>query len=235
MGCDSTIDTLCIDREVLHPQTVNSFQMAKYETTWWQYYLFIKVEEYEDVGIGEGKTGSHPVVDVNWMDAVAYCNWLSRRLGAKEAITKDSTGIYSLDLSTGYRLPTEAEWEFAAKGGNNFNKTVFSGSNELDAVGWYIDNSGGSTRSVGGKKANALGLYDMSGNVWEWCWDWYSGYPSNPEKDYLGASVGGAKVSRVFRGGAWNYEESGSRAAYRGGSYPNRRYNYTGFRLVSAP
>jgi len=236
MGCDP--GDQCED---LHKQEVSSFQMAKYETTWWQYYLFCKATGHEYESPGWGTEGDNPAVHVNWYDAVEYCNWVSRQLGKTEAIIKKedeeyAMKEYAMNLSGGYRLPTEAEWEYAAKGGNRPDKTIYSGSNDLDLVGWSRDNSGGRTRAVGKKKANALGLYDISGNVWEWCWDWYS-YYTDSEKDYKGPDY---TERRVIRGGGWDYPElfAGSvncRTANRGRLNPDQGDYSIGFRLVFVP
>jgi formylglycine-generating enzyme required for sulfatase activity len=128
-------------------------------------------------------------------------------------------------------LPTEAEWEFAARGGNSSNGYTYSGSNTLDAVGWYDDNSGSKTHPVGGKQPNELGIYDMSGNVWEWCSDWFSSsyYSVSPETNPQGPSSGSF---RVVRGGSWFHVAVGCRSAYRFLDIPDFRSSYYGFRLV---
>ena len=227
MGCDP--GEKCED---LHKQEVSAFQMAKYETTWWQYALFCKATGNEYSSPGWGTEGHNPAVNVSWYDAVAYCNWVSKQLGKKEVIAKNADGKYSVTLRTGYRLPTEAEWEYGAKGGNRPEGKIYSGNNELDSVGWFNGNSGRRTRAVGKKQANALGLYDMSGNVWEWCWDWYSDYPKKLKKDYDGTPEGS---DRVLRGGSWDSSAGYCRTAYRGGGDPDDRDNSLGFRLVFVP
>jgi formylglycine-generating enzyme required for sulfatase activity len=148
-----------------------------------------------------------PVEKVSWHDANAYAQ------------------------KVGKRLPTEAEWEYAARGGNKSKGYTYSGGNNLDAVGWYNDNSRSKTHPVAQKQPNELGLYDMSGNVWEWCSDWYDkGYYSrSPQNDPQGPNSG---KYRVLRGGRWNFSDYLCRVAARLRYYPDRRDSYSGFRLV---
>ena len=132
--------------------------------------------------------------------------------------------------STGYRLPTEAQWEYAARGGNGSpGNYTYSGSDTVGNVAWYSSNSGSRTHEVGKKAPNGLGLYDMTGNVWEWCWDWYGSYSSGAQTDPVGAVSGS---DRVERGGSWYDSAEGTRSTYRYGNGPSHRSGYVGFRLV---
>ena len=202
--------------------------------------------------------GRRPVELVSWYDAIVYCNLLSIKEGLTPCYTikgstdpaawgtsprSTSVGDYNYWKSVtcnfdanGYRLPTEAEWEYAARGGkagitdNSWNN-AYSGSNTLDDVAWYSGNSDRKTHEVGKKQANALGLYDMSGNVFEWCWDWNgsrSGYPSGTE-DPAGPVTGS---NRVSRGGGCYDDASYCAVSYRYFNYPYYRGNDLGIRLV---
>jgi len=132
--------------------------------------------------------------------------------------------------STGYRLPTEAQWEYAAKGENGSpGNYTYSGSNTIGNVAWYINNGSSKTHEVGKKSPNGLGLYDMSGNVQEWCWDWLGSYSSEAQTDPMGASSGS---NRVLRGGYWSDSVKYARSACRYSFPPYYRYDSIGLRLV---
>jgi len=224
MGCDKNIDTNCENNEPLQETEVNSFRIARTETTVWQFALYCAAErlEIKDFLVSTwSDLGDNPVVNVSCYQALEYANWVSKQKGEKESITKDKLGEYAINLRAGYRLPTEAEWEYAAKGGKKPSRmTIYIGSNDLDSVGWYAANSGSRTRTVGKKHSNALGLYDMSGNVWEWCWDWYSDTQSDTEN------------ARVVRGGSWGYGPEYCRAVCRNRIKPAYHSDIVGFRLV---
>ncbi len=153
----------------------------------------------------------HPVVCVSWNDSVEYVHWLSRKKSRK------------------YRLPTEAEWEYAARSGGKLER--YAGGDDINSVAWYLSNSNNSTHSVGQKQPNGLGLYDMSGNVWQWTGDWYDKryYRESPRNNPQGP-VSGTK--RIFRGGSWFYDQRGARTTYRDFSSPEFSSSYLGFRLV---
>jgi formylglycine-generating enzyme required for sulfatase activity len=161
-----------------------------------------------------------PVEQVSWDDAVAFANALSRREGLPECYP---LGRFSGLDCRGYRLPTEAEWEYAARAG-----TTAARFGDVDDVAWYDGNSGGTTHPVGQKQANAWGLYDMLGNVWEWTGDWYGAH-LDAATDPTGAASG---TSRVFRGGSWFFYLRGARASDRGDTAPDNRNLNLGFRLV---
>jgi len=215
--------------------TISSFSMGKYPVT---------QKEWREVmrTIPSLLQGDNlPVEQITWFDAVEYCNRLSQREGLTPAYTMTgrtpATG-YPITAATvtwnrsanGYCLPTEAEWEYAARGGNGSpGNFTHSGSNNVNEVAWYSANSGGSTQVVGTKKPNALGLYDMSGNVWEWCWDWRGNYPRAAQTDPIGASSG---TNRVVRGGSWHDSAGYARSADRYSIQPNNRFQFVGFRLA---
>ena len=144
------------------------------------------------------------------------------------------TFISRLNSITGknFRLPTEAEWEFAARGGNKSSHYQYSGSNNLNDVAWYADNSGNKTHAVATKHPNELGIYDMSGNVWEWCSDWYGNYSSSSQTNPQGPNSGS---SRVFRGGSWDYDARYCRSSFRNYFIPFISYFNLGLRLVLVP
>ena len=141
------------------------------------------------------------------------------------------TFISKLNELTGetFRLPTEAEWEYAARGGNQSQGRLYSGSNTIDDVAWYWDNSSSTTHPVKTKAPNELGIYDMSGNVWEWCSDWYGSYSSDAQTDPTGPATGSY---RVWRGGSWDFYATHCRVAFRNCNSPTYSFNCLGLRLA---
>jgi formylglycine-generating enzyme required for sulfatase activity len=198
------------DEKPIHSVTVSDFYIGKYEVTQkqWRDIMGSNPSYFKDCD-------QCPVENVSWDDVQEYLKKLNARSGKI------------------FRLPTEAEWEYAARGGNQSRGYTYSGGNNLDEVAWYDGNSGNKTHPVGQKGPNELGLYDMSGNVWEWCGDWYgSGYYQNsPAINPKGPT---SESSRVDRGGCWYRNAQYCRSSFRSFA-PLSRISYLGFRLVLAP
>ena len=202
------------------------FWMGNYQVTQGEYLAVVGDNpSFCSTNNGYAEDLSRPVERVSWQDATNYC----ARLTARER----SAG--RLPAGVAYRLPTEAEWEYASRAGST---TRFSYGDdpdytELHKYAWYEDNSGETTHAVGGKLPNRWGLYDMSGNVWEWCSDWWCDhYTGGNVADPQGPSSGSY---RVIRGGSWDYYASNCRSAYRGNGSPSGRGSGIGFRVVLAP
>ena len=195
----------------------NNFYIGKYEVTQaeWQAVMGNNPSYFS------GKP-NNPVEQVSWYDVVEYCNARSIQEGLTPYYTYTKEGdnnLTNVDIvagANGYRLPTDAEWEYAARGGAGGSATTYAGSNNIEDVAWYYNNSGGTTHEVGTKSANELGIYDMSGNVWEWCYDWYPGYEG---------------LYRVLRGGSWG-DDDYCTVANRRGIWPAIRRDDIGFRLA---
>ena len=169
-----------------------------------------------------------PVEYVSWYDAVEFCNKLSEMSGFKKCYSGSGSNIKCDFSRNGYRLPTEAEWKYAARGGDKSKGFKYSGSNDIGEVAWYYDNSGHETHPVKSKKPNELGLYDMSGNVWEWCNDWYSN-SLHGGNDPRGAASGSY---RVIRGGCWDSSADSCSVLRRSYYGPSGTLNGLGFRLA---
>ena len=211
------------------------FYIGKYEVTFDEYDAFCNAtgkSKASDSGWGRG---TRPVINVTWWDAIDYCNWLSEKEKLPKAYDSDGNlldkdGRITIDPSkvVGYRLPTEAEWEYAAKGGNKSEGYKYSGSDNVSDVAWYSSNSGSKTQEVGKKAPNELGLYDMSGNVWEWCSDWYGSYSSSAQTNPYNSTAGSR---RVFRGGSGGSNATYTRVAFRNYRSPTFTDNSLGFRI----
>jgi formylglycine-generating enzyme required for sulfatase activity len=224
-------DTHSYDSErPVYRVTLSSYSMSETEVTVFQFGLYcalsgLDIRQY----IRWPNSGDHPVVRVSWYESVEYANWLSERLGKRRVITGIEIEGYTMQSGSGYRLPTESEWEYAARGGSKSKGSVYAGGDNLALVGWYGENSGDRTHPVGEKAPNELGLYDMSGNVWEWCWDRYGAYKPEPQENPVGAVEG---ADRVIRGGSWSIGPRGCRAANRSSLEPSYRGSVLGFRLA---
>lgn len=214
MGCTAQQGNDCADDEKPpHQVTLSDFYIGKYEVTQaeWRKVMGSDPPELYNKGCDQC-----PVEKVSWNDVQEFLKKLN------------------ITLPTGqkpYRLPTEAEWEYAAQGGSQSSGYIYSGSNSIDAVAWYQSNSGSKPHPVGQKKENELGLFDMSGNVWEWCADWHNlgPYPSKAQVDPSGPNSG---ALRVIRGGSWFYNSKPYRITARNGNYPYVRMDIVGFRLA---
>ena len=187
------------------------------------------------------KNTDNPVEMVDWYDAVRFCNALSTRIGLPPAYRIDGDNITWIRESRGFRLPTEAEWEFAARGGifgsrGPLDRAFFAGGEGIDNpsaldYSWFSLNARNpvGTRPVGGKLPNQLGIFDMSGNVWEWCWDWFAEYPSDTVSDYFGPVMG---RNRVYRGGSYMNNMNLIRTTSRDSAVPTLKARTVGFRIV---
>jgi len=224
--------------EAQHQVSLSPFAISKYDVTFDEYDEYCVATGTAKPGDNGWGRGSRPVINVSWYDAVAYCNWRSQQEGKTPAYTISGTNV-SCDFGTnGYRLPTEAEWEYAAKGGPQAASlvlnAVYAGNPNIDQVAWYSSNTLSGTHPVGQKAPNSLGLYDMAGNVWQWCWDRYGDYPKATQSDPVGASSDNLNI-RVLRGGGWGSAARDIRSANRVSKIPDYRDYYFGFRLASRP
>jgi formylglycine-generating enzyme required for sulfatase activity len=213
------------DEKPVREVWLSSFFIAKYEVTQREWREVMGSQPSLGFGVGD----AYPIYNLNWYEALEYCNRRSMKEGLTPCYAGSGAALSCSFSANGYRLPTEAEWEFAARGGTLSRDYRFSGANDIDPVGWYAGNSGGSTHPVGTKAPNELGLYDMSGNVWEWCWDWYGEYLSRTQSDPKGPASG---TDRVNRGSSWDYGGVFGRVTLRIHYRPEYRNRNLGFRVV---
>ncbi len=251
----------------LHSVYVSAFYLDKYAVTkalWDEVHTWAVRHGYsfDDAASGQGKAANHPAHSMTWYDAVKWCNARSEKEGKVPAYYTDAglreryrSGQVApdVDWSRGYRLPTEAEWEKAARGGASGRRFPWGGTDNIthsranynSSADYLYDTSptrgyhpnfqaGGRpyTSPVDYFAPNGYGLYDMAGNVWQWCWDWYGAYTGSAQSDPRGVATGS---SRVFRGGGWGYGAFNCRAARRDSSYPPRRDSGIGFRSALPP
>ena len=203
-----------------HQVTVSSFYMGIYPVTQAEY------QEIMEKNPSQFKGPNLPVEQVSWFEAIEYCNKRSLKEDLTPAYTVNGSNVQWNRDADGYRLPTEAEWEYACRAGT---QTPFYSGDSVNDAGWHSGNSGGRTRPVGEKQPNAWGLYDMHGNVLEWCWDWLGNYTVGVQNDPQGPASG---TNRVYRGGCWRFETYQARSAYRFGNNPYLKSFILGFRVV---
>ena len=199
---------------------ISPFHLDKYTVTQDLYQKIMGAEK----NASHFKGGDRPVENVSWFDAVKFCNRLSDKVGLEKVYKVDGEYVTPDWDANGFRLPTEAEWEYACRAG-----TTGERYGKIDQIAWYKKNSKGSTQGVGKKKSNPLGLYDMLGNVWEWCWDWYEDYPKDKQEDWRGLEGGSV---RVYRGGGWGEASGCCKASFRGNGPPSFHNKFIGFRLA---
>jgi len=249
----------------LHTVYVSAFYMDKYLVTkslWDTVYQWAIAHGYSFADAGSGKAANHPVETIDWYDCVKWCNARSEKEGRTPAYYTDAglsvryrTGQVEpyVKWSSGYRLPTEAEWEKAARGGTSGQRFPWGNTISWSQANYYAYPSSYTydvnptlgydpafndgvypyTSPVGYFAANGYGLYDMSGNVWQWCWDWYGSYLGGSQTDPRGSASGS---NRVIRGGSWGYDAIYCRAAIRiYGNSPAGSYDNLGFRSVLPP
>jgi len=230
------------DERPVRQVTLSAFKMGKYEVTQEQYQEVMGTNPSRfKSNPAAGETQSkRPVENTTWYDAIEFCNKLSIKEGLTPVYTitgrTPATG-YPITSATvtatwennGYRLPTEAQWEYACRAGTTTDWYFGDTESELVNYAWYDENSNDMTHQVGKKTANASGLYDMHGNVYEWCWDWYGDYPASNQTDPTGPA---SDYVRVLRGGGWLFSAEDTRSAYRNINDPNSEVDSYGFRVV---
>jgi formylglycine-generating enzyme len=193
----------------VHTVTISrDYYFSKYEITYDLYDQYNSEKMIRRASPDVKVRGQRPVEGVNWLDAVKFANWLSQKEGLTPTYQVNGKATICDFTANGYRLPTEAEWEFAARGGNQSKGYLHSGSNNPDEVAWYEDNSGRDYHKIGLKKPNELGIHDMNGNMWEWVWDWYDPtyYSRSPKIDPKGPKFPPKQTydpERARRSGRW--------------------------------
>ena len=210
------------DARPVHKVTLEAFCMSATQVTQALYLFMMGTKPSQFTG-----EINRPVEMVNWYDAVSFCNRLSEHAGLEPSYDLDT---WECDFTrNGYRLPTEAEWEYACRAGTPTKYYTGDTENDCARAGWYKANSGNTTHPVSRKEPNALGLYDMHGNIWEWCHDWHFSYSSESQTNPTGPRT---DSFRVLRGGSWGCYAEGCSSATRGMYDPNGRVSGIGFRVV---
>ncbi len=218
----------------VHRISLSSFYLSRFELTQREWNSIMNKDSSHCLG------DEFPVDIVQWFDAIDYCNKLSNFFDLEpcyeikfDDLSRKIRSVETDWSANGFRLPTEAEWEFASRGGIMSKEYEYSGSHIIQAVAWHEGNSLGQPHEVGHKDANELGMHDMSGNVWEWCWDWYdlNYYATSPDLDPRGPESG---LLRVLRGGSWSSNKDCCRVSYRYHFNPESKIiiNNIGFRLA---
>jgi formylglycine-generating enzyme required for sulfatase activity len=228
MGSSPEEDSILLNQKPQHTVKISRpFYLGIYEVTQREYTQIMNVNPSKFRG-----SDSLPVEQVSWFDAVIFCNKLSEREGRKPYYRIDGQKV-SLLKGNGFRLPTEAEWEYSCRAGTKTPFPFESKDTDIEKYGWFKKNSGGKTHPVGRKKPNGFGLYDMMGNVFEWCGDWFAVdyYEKSPGTDPTGPAE---TELRTIRGTAWMVDAVLVRSAYRNRSRPMDRDNMTGFRVAAS-
>jgi len=231
------------DTNLFYLERVDNFRIARTETTVWQYFLYATATGRKLERPSWGWAGDNPVVNISWYEAIAYIVWLNKQLGKEQ--------VYALNIppdpneldnsqrlnwkkvvkwdAKGYRLPTEIEWEYVARGGINENRYTYSGSDNIDPSSWFKFNSDNRTQKVGTKIKNSLGIADMSGNAYEWCWNWTDPLSPTDSRRMQAPKEG---QYPVLRGGSWNFLAEESKILSKGSENPKAKSDFIGFRVM---
>jgi formylglycine-generating enzyme len=208
------------DEMPIHNVTLNSFDISRYlitQSDWMENGLELPKKITK-------RKKDDPIVEISWYEAIAFCNLLSQKKKVEKCYSGSIDHIRLNISANGYRLPTEAEWEFAARGGIESKNYLYSGSNNIDEVAWYLSNSEKHIHGIGEKNSNEIGLFDMSGNIYEYCFDEYGLYSENDQNNPIGLQSTSKNPKRVIRGG------NCFGLAYRARSTARWKYGYLGFR-----
>ncbi|MBN8544656.1 MAG: SUMF1/EgtB/PvdO family nonheme iron enzyme [Ignavibacteria bacterium] len=226
MGCTGEQNSCDDDEYPTHQVSLSAYEIGKYEITQREWRTVMGTNPSYFTG------DNKPVDNLQWIDAINFCNTLSMRSGLTPVYSINGSVVTADWNANGYRLPTEAEWEFAARGGSQSTNTIYSGSNDINSIAWQEGNAGSESHNVGTLAPNQIGIYDMSGNVYEWCWDWYSEtyYTADSQNNPTGPLSG---TYHSLRGGSWLYGQASQCRVVNRGSIngPSQRIDY-GFRVA---